>query len=116
MHVLVIFLLAVSALAFVLANDIARWTLRPQTPEEQVAAVTAAKTRESQTASDKTGSNVDWPRVMETNATRIGALATMFFLVTIPCPAIQIQHQTSKLLSVTGRYSASIATENGHER
>jgi hypothetical protein len=32
-------------------------------------------------ASDNTEAKIDWPHVIETNATRIGALAAMFFLV-----------------------------------
>ena len=36
--------------------------------------------------SDKTDGKIDWARVIETNATRIGALVTMFFLVTILVP------------------------------
>ena len=37
-------------------------------------------------ASDNTEAKIDWPHVIETNATRIGVLATMFFLVTILVP------------------------------
>ena len=37
-------------------------------------------------ASDNTEAKIDWPHVIETNATRIGALAAMFFLVTILVP------------------------------
>jgi hypothetical protein len=38
------------------------------------------------TTSDKTDTKIDWGRVIETNATRIGALVTLFFLVTILVP------------------------------
>jgi hypothetical protein len=41
---------------------------------------------EARTASEKTDGKTDWARVIETNATRIGALVTMFFLVTILVP------------------------------
>jgi hypothetical protein len=37
-------------------------------------------------ATGKSDGKTDWARVIETNATRIGALATMFFLVTILVP------------------------------
>jgi hypothetical protein len=37
-------------------------------------------------ASDNTEAKIDWPHVIETNATRIGVLAAMFFLVTILVP------------------------------
>jgi hypothetical protein len=37
-------------------------------------------------ASRNTEAKIDWPHVIETNATRIGALAAMFFLVTILVP------------------------------
>src|SRR5262249_49110034 len=37
-------------------------------------------------ANDYAEAKIDWPHVIETNATRIGALATMFFLVTILVP------------------------------
>jgi hypothetical protein len=38
------------------------------------------------TNNDKTNAKIEWARVIETNATRIGALVTMFFLVTILVP------------------------------
>jgi hypothetical protein len=37
-------------------------------------------------ANDNTEAKIDWPHVIETNATRIGVLAAMFFLVTILVP------------------------------
>jgi len=37
-------------------------------------------------ASENTEAKIDWPHVIETNATRIGVLAAMFFLVTILVP------------------------------
>jgi hypothetical protein len=37
-------------------------------------------------ASDNADAKIDWPHVIETNATRIGVLAAMFFLVTILVP------------------------------
>jgi hypothetical protein len=43
-------------------------------------------TPEGQKTNDKTDTKIDWARVIETNATRIGALVTMFFLVTILVP------------------------------
>jgi hypothetical protein len=41
---------------------------------------------EAQADRNKTEEKIDWARVIETNATRIGALVTMFFLVTILVP------------------------------
>jgi hypothetical protein len=41
---------------------------------------------EGRATSEKPDAKIDWARVIETNATRIGALATMFFLVTILVP------------------------------
>jgi len=41
---------------------------------------------EGETTSDKAETKIDWARVIETNATRIGALVTMFFLVSILVP------------------------------
>jgi hypothetical protein len=46
----------------------------------------APLTTEKRTVSEKTDGNTDWARVIETNATRIGALGAMFFLVTILVP------------------------------